>query len=92
MCEESLALHRKLGNTWGIAYGVHQLARVLFYSQSDPALVRSLLQESLTLNRELGDKWINGQVLLLLGDVALSQGDMALARSLAGRAWRFGER
>jgi ATP/maltotriose-dependent transcriptional regulator MalT len=82
LCEESLTLHRKLGNMWGIAYGVHQLARVLFYSRSDPALVRSLLQEALTLNRALGDKRNMAYALLLLGEQALSQANIALARSL----------
>jgi len=59
------------------------LAEVLFVSQSDPAIVHSLLEESLALSRELGDKVSIVSYFSLSGQLTLSQGDATTARTLA---------
>ena len=59
------------------------LAQEYFHAQGDPMAVRSLLEESLALNRETGDKSGIANCLGLSAQVALSQGDVATARRLA---------
>jgi tetratricopeptide (TPR) repeat protein len=84
-CEESLALFRQLGNTWGIAYSLHVLGMVASY-QGDNAAARSLSEESLVLRREIDDKKGIPWTLGTLADVAWSEGDYSLARSLLEEA------
>jgi predicted ATPase len=79
--KESWVMHEASENKRGIAWAVFHLAWVLFVSQDDPATARSLLEEGLTLLRELGDKGGMAQCLSFSGQLALSQGDEALARS-----------
>ena len=56
LSEESLMLHRELGNKGGMADALFVLAQEHFHSQGDPMAVRSLLEESLALYREGGYK------------------------------------
>ncbi len=86
LLEESLALHRELGNKWGIAILLPVLAWALFASQDDQATVRALLEESLALSQEVGDKVGIETFFFLSGQLALSQGDIATARSLAEKS------
>jgi DNA-binding CsgD family transcriptional regulator/tetratricopeptide (TPR) repeat protein len=81
--EETLRMHRDLGNKRGIAASLLRLAWVIYYSQGDPATERSLLEEALALFRELGDKENIGDSLNTLGWVILQQGETAMAHSLA---------
>jgi len=81
--EESLLMHRELENTRGIAMSLHGVARTLFVSQGDPVAVRSLLEESLALSREVGDKGVIAQCLSLSGLVTLQRGDVSTAHRLA---------
>jgi len=82
MYEECLVIFRELGDKVGIAASLHQLALVLFLSLSDQERVHSLLEESLSLWKELGSQ--NGTAVwsYLAGRVALYEGDAAQARSL----------
>jgi predicted ATPase/class 3 adenylate cyclase len=57
-------------------------AGYLAWRQGDYAAARALLEESLTISRELGDKSGIAKSLLGLGSVALLQGDNAAARPL----------
>ena len=75
-------MHRATGDKRGIANSLSHLAWVLFVSQGNPTTARSLLEESLTLFRELGDKGNIAQCISLSGRLALSQGDTAAGRSL----------
>jgi ATP/maltotriose-dependent transcriptional regulator MalT len=84
--EEQLAMHRELGNKRGIAAALLQLARVIFFSQGDPAMVRTLQEEALDLFRELGDKEKIADSFNTLGWLALAQGDAAKASSLTEKA------
>src|SRR6266849_1081637 len=84
--EESLAIHRASGNKQGIAHALSQLAQVLFVSQAHPAKVSPLLEECLTLSREMGFKEGIAAYYCISGQLALSQGEVALARSLAEKS------
>ena len=81
--EESLALFRELARPHAIGWSLYRLAEVCFLSQSDPKAVRTLLEESFSLFRAIGEK--NGimDYFFLSGRLALSQGDAPTARSLA---------
>jgi predicted ATPase/class 3 adenylate cyclase/DNA-binding CsgD family transcriptional regulator len=57
-------------------------AGFLAHWQRDSATARALLEESLAIARELGDRWTVGWVLYLLGRVAYFGGDAATARAL----------
>jgi predicted ATPase/class 3 adenylate cyclase len=77
--EESLTLFRELGNKRGIAASLTQLAGTLFVSLGNQAMIYPLLEEGLSLDREVGDKEGMAVSSLLLGWVALKQGDVATA-------------
>src|SRR5438270_4049363 len=79
--EESLVLFRELGNKRGIAASLTQLAGTLFVSQGNQDMIYPLLEQGLSLDREVGDKEGMAVASLLLGWVALKQGDTATARS-----------
>jgi predicted ATPase/class 3 adenylate cyclase len=79
--EESLVLFRELGNKRGIAASLTQLAGTLFVSQGKQDMIYPLLEQGLSLDREVGDKEGMAVASLLLGWVALKQGDIATARS-----------
>ncbi len=76
-------MERELGNVRGIAISLFSLALTLFVSQGDPATVHSLLEESLVLSKELGDKANIAQCLSHSGLVTLHEGDTATARQLS---------
>jgi predicted ATPase/class 3 adenylate cyclase len=73
--EEALALHRELGDAWGIAYSVFSLGMAAT-EEADWTSARPYFEESLALFRELGEEhyalvaadgvaWISGE----LGDL-----------------------
>ncbi len=78
---ESLAIHRKLGNKRGIAASLLRLAQLLFVSLGDQTTLRSLLDEGLTLNNELGEREGIANVHSLSAQLALRQGDITSART-----------
>jgi tetratricopeptide (TPR) repeat protein len=67
-------------------------------AERDPVQARTLLEESLALSRDLGDKWIIGYQLLQLADTVRALGDYERAATLcmesislcreAGDKWR----
>lgn len=79
---ESITMYRKLGNARDMAHAQRALALTLFISQRDPALVRSLLEESIGLSRQLGDKSNLARCLSHSALVALQQGDATTAHPL----------
>ena len=79
--EKSLTLFRQLGNKRGMAASLTQLAGTLFASQGIQDIIYPLLEEGLTLDREVGDKEGMAVSSLLLGWVALKQGDGVTART-----------
>ncbi len=64
-----------------IAHSLSQLAQALFASQADKARVRSLIEECLTLSREVGFKEGIAAAYSLVGQMALGQGDVVTARA-----------
>ncbi len=52
--------------------------------QGNYAAARSLYEESLTLSRALGEKWVVAQHLVGLGEVVAAQGQLAWAAQLWG--------
>jgi tetratricopeptide (TPR) repeat protein len=79
--EESLALHRKLSNKRGIGASLLRLAQLLFVAQGDQAALRSLLDEGLALNNELGEREGIANVHSLSAQLAFRQGDISSARA-----------
>jgi predicted ATPase/transcriptional regulator with XRE-family HTH domain/Tfp pilus assembly protein PilF len=79
--EESLALRRELGDEWGIAASLNNLA-IVACEQGDYTRGTALNQEALAMRRELGD--MRGIAISLnnLGLVASDQGDYTRAIAL----------
>jgi predicted ATPase/class 3 adenylate cyclase/DNA-binding CsgD family transcriptional regulator len=86
LCEESLALYRELENKIGIVSSLLELAFLLYHSQSDPVLLRSVLEEGLALSRGLGFPTDIAIFFCLAGQLALSQGNAIKARPLIEEA------
>jgi predicted ATPase/DNA-binding CsgD family transcriptional regulator len=81
--EESMARQRELGNKRGTAFALVGYAQMLLASQHDAEMVHPMLKESLALFREVGDRWGVAAASAYLGQVALQQGDMTTASTLA---------
>ena len=79
--EESLTTHRKSGDKRGVAASLLSLAQLMFVSQGNQEVLRSLLDEGLALYQELGEKQGIANSYVLDGQLAFSQGDAATARS-----------
>lgn len=76
--ERSLRLHRRVGNTPGIALSLNNLGLVALY-QGDLDSATALYEESLSLRRELRDKKGTASSLHNVGLAALYRGDYARA-------------
>ena len=91
LCSESLALFRELAarspgdSTFkgGIASSLIRLGQVAKAKHNYPR-ARVLLEESLALSKEVGDKRSIADALLLLARAAINQGDYSEARSMLG--------
>jgi tetratricopeptide (TPR) repeat protein len=79
--EESLALHRRMGDPNSIAYAANNLANAAV-QQGDYARARSLYEESLELAGGAGDTPASAFALINLADVVARQGDLEAARAL----------
>lgn len=80
--EENLTIFEELENKEGIAWTFFRLAELLFISQDDPTMIDALLEKSLLLMREIGDKEGIAHCLCLSGRLALDRGDVVIAHSL----------
>jgi predicted ATPase/DNA-binding CsgD family transcriptional regulator len=78
--EQSLALHRELGNSRGTALVLNNLG-VMAQFQGDNRRAVALLEESLALFRTMGDESGIAVSLLTLGSMAQLEGDLARARA-----------
>jgi tetratricopeptide (TPR) repeat protein len=74
LCEESLALHRELGNDAWEAASLNLLGSIAL-DQGDQAAARIYHEQGLAIHRRLGDKWGIGYTLHELGRVAILAGD-----------------
>ncbi len=85
LAQESLAIHREIGNPWEVAWALHVLGRVEA-QRNDLTAARSLYQQSLALALELGDKFLTPFNLKGLAGVLVAQGELAWAAQLWGAA------
>ena len=81
--EESLALSRELGNKTGIADALMQSAWYIYNSKGNAATARERVDEALPLVREVGDKFNLANHCWVSALVALGEGDLARAYTLA---------
>jgi predicted ATPase/class 3 adenylate cyclase/DNA-binding CsgD family transcriptional regulator len=87
--EEGLALFRELEDTVGICEALLILARVLFDSQENTTASEALMNESLTLARNVGGETRMADANHLAAEIALSQGDIDRARSLLEKSLAY---
>jgi ATP/maltotriose-dependent transcriptional regulator MalT len=76
-------MSRELGGANTIASSLLAFALLLFVSKEDPAKVRSMLEESLAISKELGHKGLIARCFSHSGLVALQQGDTVAAHRLS---------
>ena len=82
LCQESLDLYRELGDTRGSASVLSQLAWIAGRKRANFAAARSLLEESLALSWEVGDKHAIAWSLQSLAEIASIQGEYSRGRAL----------
>jgi tetratricopeptide (TPR) repeat protein len=78
--EQALALHRELGDAWGIAYAELQFAQV-FTEEDDFAAATPLCEESVRRLREVGDEHRALQATRLVAWCYLELGDVERAKT-----------
>jgi ATP/maltotriose-dependent transcriptional regulator MalT len=88
--EESLAIHRSLDDTWGVAGSLASLALVALEAGEAEAAQR-LLDESLELGRDGGHPYRVANSLGISGRLAAAQGRHARAARLYGASSVFRE-
>jgi len=79
--EEALALHRKLGDAWGIAFAEYQVG-LAFAGADDFNAARPLMEESVRRLREVGDEHRGLQALRALAWCHLELDDVVRAKVL----------
>jgi len=84
--DECLALQDRLGNQWGSALAQSNLATCLIVCQMDLPLAQALLEKSLALRRQLGDKTGIAYTLNNLGIAVMNRGDLPGAERLCGES------
>jgi tetratricopeptide (TPR) repeat protein len=85
LCEEYLALHRRLGDAEGIGNALQGLGDIA-RDQGDAVRVGTYCEESLTMFRELGMKWAIGFALNNLALAAYREADLARAANLVAES------
>ncbi len=83
--QESLMIHRELGDKQGVGISLLRLGTVAS-TQGNEAEAEGLYKESKAIFEALGDKLGEAKVLRGLGDLAWGQGELSLARSLLERS------
>ena len=79
--EESLAIRRSQGDTWGVAASLNDLG-IVADSRGDFAQATTYYTQALALFRELGDAWGTALALSNMGYLACEQGAYARAAAL----------
>ena len=82
LLEESLALFRALGNTWGVASALRNIGVTAAVLEGDHGRGIALLEESLALFHTLGDRWGMAWTLSFLGWAFHAQDNYARAAPL----------
>jgi predicted ATPase/DNA-binding SARP family transcriptional activator len=86
LLEESLALQRELGSKSGAALDLLWLGRLALNEAHDTEAARRYFDESLELSQELGNRWMEGWLLMNLGEAARYSGGFAEARAYYSRS------
>jgi predicted ATPase/class 3 adenylate cyclase len=91
--DEALALHRQLGDAWGVANSIYLLGN-LASEQREWETARGLFEESLEAFRELGDEHYTLLAMGMLAGMHTELGDVdqgrALTEEMLGRARALG--
>jgi predicted ATPase len=85
LLEESLRLHRTLGDRWGEAFVLNGLGMVA-RRRGEYARAVALCEEGQALFEELGDRWGVAWTLVHVGEAAAERGDATLAVPVLHRA------
>jgi tetratricopeptide (TPR) repeat protein len=90
--EQSLALNREVGDRWGTAWALDNLGRMHLaeaeFRQADVCLAQELLEEGVTIWRELGERrHLAYSIADLATCTARGGGDVALAWAQLAEAW-----
>ncbi|NOH04700.1 MAG: helix-turn-helix domain-containing protein [Chloroflexi bacterium] len=88
LLEQGLRHAREIGNRWGIALGLENLA-VTMQAGGDYDQARRLLEESVALHREVGDWWSHSRALNSLSRLAFLQSDVVRAEQGAREALKI---
>jgi tetratricopeptide (TPR) repeat protein len=88
LLEESLAIHRELGDLFGVAFLRNTLGDVAL-NQGDYPAARALHEESLAIFREIGERWGIPYSLEGLAAVGASLRDSLRAARIWGAAERL---
>jgi tetratricopeptide (TPR) repeat protein len=88
LSEEGLAIHRELGDQWGIARALYNLA-TLAQHEGNYATAQSLYEDSLALAWELGSQETIARSAEGLAAVAAAQGRAVRALRIGGAADRL---
>jgi predicted ATPase len=78
LLEESVDLHRALGDSWGVAFGLNGLGMVA-RRRGDYERAAVLCEEGLVLFQDVGDRWGVAWSLVHVGEVAAERGDQERA-------------
>jgi predicted ATPase/class 3 adenylate cyclase len=81
LAEQSLALQREVGYTYGISYTLYFLGRTLL-AQGETARARTVFEESVSGLKETWDRTGDFEALSTLAQVVALQGDLEQARAL----------
>ncbi|HEX6655419.1 MAG TPA: tetratricopeptide repeat protein, partial [Candidatus Limnocylindria bacterium] len=78
LLEESVALHRALGDHWGVAFGLNGLGMVA-RRRGEYEQAAALCEEGLALFQLVGDRWGVAWSLVHVGEAVAEQGDLQRA-------------
>jgi len=78
---QNLERERALGDQWGIAFSLHELANVAGL-EGDVEKERKLQKESIAISRKIEATWVLAMAQIALGYLELRQGNLALAEGL----------
>jgi predicted ATPase len=84
--QESLGLARHLDHTHGAARSLHHLGLLALEAERDHTAAWSLSEQSLVLARRIGERRLEGNILMAMARVARAQGKASTARSLLAEA------
>jgi predicted ATPase/class 3 adenylate cyclase len=90
LAEESLAGFQLVRNDRLVAYTLSLLAQI-HLTQADIVIACAQLDEAMNIFKEVDDRFGTTQALLVAGQVAVAQGDMATAREAYRECWELSQ-